>query len=87
MPVFELEIDVRLPALASDEFIRSLLLEAGNKSFEVMHSEYEKTVLVMCEKKPRDSAIFGVRWLEPAGQKNAVDVSGNNHQQAKPKTQ
>lgn len=80
MPIFELEIDLNPPGIPDGGFIQSLIFQAGNDSFETYRGEYGKTTLVKCQNKPRDSVLFGVRWLEPAGQKNAAEDPGNSQQ-------
>ncbi len=64
MAVFELLLDIYSFAIPRPSNITQTIVDVGNKKFETREEEYGKRILVNCDIKPRDSAIFGIRWKE-----------------------
>jgi hypothetical protein len=64
MPLFELFLNSECYVLPKPFNITATIVDVGNKKFETHEDEYGKRVLVNCDIKPRNSAIFGIRWEE-----------------------
>ena len=54
----EIEKAMKMP----DENILAEIILENNNDFKFMYNDWN--LIVECENKPRDSAVYGIKWIE-----------------------
>lgn len=48
----------------SKEQFSQLVYDGGNNKFEFVGNDEMSRPLISCENKPKDSALYGIRWVK-----------------------
>ena len=67
MPIYKIPIMSFINSFIpfpTSKFIEELIIGADNKRFEVIEDVYKRDIIIRCNKKPKDSCFYNIKWEE-----------------------